>query len=110
MSDQHKSIMKRICSFNDYYLCQSLKNIKEKIKNTEISENIKQVVNNSEQKNTLKLTFNGNIYDLTYNDRKYTVYALSLASMLFHSFKHKLRLRVFIPYYIFYSMLLCHEN
>ena len=65
-------------------------------------------VNNCKNKNTIQL----GTLNITYINRKTFVFLLSITSLIFASYKlnTSIKLRWFIPYYLFYSLLLCREN
>jgi molybdenum cofactor biosynthesis enzyme MoaA len=107
---QPKYIETRIQNPVDYYTYQFLRKFKKSINDSELFQNFQEIINRSEEKNTLKLKLSTNTYNLTYNDRKYLVYGLSIASLALHSLRNKFRVRVLIPYYVFWSTLFCHEN
>ena len=111
MSDQQPRFLeKRIENPIDYHLYQYMRKFKKSIRNSELYQNVEEIINRSEEQHTLKLNLFGNTYRLTYNDRKYLVFGLSIFSTAMHAMRYKYRLRVIIPYYLFWSCLLCHEN
>src|SRR5690348_12133910 len=103
-------LQKRIENPIDYHMSEYLKQFKKSIRNSELFQSVQEIINRSEEKNTLQLSLLSNKYELTYNDRKYLVYGLSIFSTLLHTMRYKFRLRTLVPYYVFWSGLFCHEN
>jgi len=71
------------------------------------------IVEQSNIKNTIPIELSkNNRYSLSYRDRKLTVFGLTFSSVVFHFMRanSNFKLRWTIPYYIFYSLLLCREN
>ncbi len=66
------------------------------------------LIENAENRNTLKMYLFGQNFDMTYSDRKYIVYGLTLVSIFKRNFRPVLRRA--IPFYVFYSLLICREN
>jgi hypothetical protein len=108
--EQPRYLEKRIENPVDYYIYQTLKKFKKSIRDSELFQNVQEIVNRSEEGNTLKMSLFGKIYEMKYSDRKNLVYGLSFLSTAIHSMKKKIRFRVLIPYYVFWSSLICHEN
>jgi hypothetical protein len=108
--EQPKYLQKRIEHPMENYTNEFLKRFKRSIVDSELFQNISELINRSDDRNTLKFNFLSKPYDMTYNDRKYLVYGLTISSMLLHSMRYKFRLRTLIPYYIMWSGLFCHEN
>jgi hypothetical protein len=112
MSDQQQPryLEKRIENPIDYYTYQTLTKFKKSIRNSELFQNVQEIVNRSEDKNTLNLSLFGKNFELSYHDRKNMVYGLTVFSMALHSMRNKLRFRTLVPYYVFWSSLMCREN
>ncbi len=66
------------------------------------------LIENAENKNTLKMYLFGQNFEMTYTDRKYVVYGLTLLSLFKRNFRPVIRRA--IPFYVFYSLLICREN
>jgi hypothetical protein len=110
MSDYPQFLEKRIENPIDYYMYQYLKKLKMSIRDSELFQNVEEIINRSQDKNLLQLSLFGKSFDVSYTNRKYIVYGLSLFSTALHSMNNKYRLRTILPYYVFWSSLLCHEN
>ena len=78
------------------------------VKNSSPYIAILNIIENAENRKTLKLNLFNQNFEMTYNDRKYIVYGLTLASLFTRNFKPVVRRA--IPYYVLYSLLICREN
>lgn len=71
------------------------------------------IVKQCNYKNTIDFHLNNEKYTIEYKQRKIAVILLSTTSVLAHFIRSRskaLKLRWFIPYYVFYSILFCREN
>jgi hypothetical protein len=71
------------------------------------------IVEQSNNKNTIPIEFSKDKRcSLSYRDRKLAVFGLTFSSVVYHFMRanSNFKLRWTIPYYVFYSLLLCREN
>jgi hypothetical protein len=71
------------------------------------------IVEQSNNKNTISVDLNkNNNLSISYRDRKMAVFGLTFSSVFFHFLRanSNFKIRWAIPYYVFYSVLLCREN
>ena len=71
------------------------------------------IVEQSNSKNTISVDLTKNNHlAISYRDRKMAVFGLTFSSVVFHFLmaNSKFKIRWAIPYYVFYSVLLCREN
>jgi len=71
-------------------------------------------ISQSNNKNTISINLTRREYLIKYTDRKVMAFSLSIFSALIHYLRSKdftrFKVRWIIPYYIFYSLLICREN
>lgn len=71
------------------------------------------LIENSNYKNMIQLKFNNRSYKITHTDRKMTVLVLTVTGAIVHylrSRRDKFKFKWLIPYYVFFSLILCREN
>ncbi len=72
------------------------------------------LVQQSNNKNLVILKFRNKELPLSYNKRKIGVYSFTVASAIAYHFSKshntRFKFRWFIPFYVFYSLLICREN
>lgn len=72
----------------------------------------KKIIGNSNEKKIIRINLNRE-YIITHTDRKIAVFLLTMASLSIKYFMNPntgLKLRIFVPYYIFFSMLFNREH
>lgn len=88
--------------------------MQEFFKKVNVFSTIDDVVSKANYKNEVSFSIANNQYNLTYKDRKITVLGLTAATWLVYSMRTmKIRphlLRIVLPYYCLYSLLICREN
>ncbi len=71
------------------------------------------VIENSNYKNMIEIKFNKRTFKITHTDRKISVFVLTITGGIVHylrSTKDKFKFKWLIPYYVFFSLILCREN
>jgi hypothetical protein len=72
------------------------------------------IIERSNYKNLIQLKLNNNrVYNITHTDRKLSVVVLTVTGTILHyltSKKNSFKFKWLIPYYVFFSLLLCREN
>ena len=91
----------------------NLPEIKNIILNNQIVKIPLTIIENSNYKNLIEVKLFDTNYQITYTDRKVSVIALTFTGVIAHYLRSnmsKFRLRWLIPYYVFFSLILCREN
>jgi hypothetical protein len=85
----------------------------EFIKNNKYSNTINNFIENSCERKLIIVKFENKELKIAYADRKIAVLVLTFSSMIAYFIKNRtsrIKFRLFFPYYLFYSLLLCREN
>jgi len=72
------------------------------------------IIEKSNYKNLIQVKLNEDrVYNITHTDRKLTVAVLTVSGTVLHYLtnkKNRFKFKWLIPYYVFFSLLLCREN
>jgi hypothetical protein len=93
--------------------CKGVNLFEEKVLNNYYFNLPNSIVKQCNNKNRIEFHLKQENYTIEYKQRKIAVILLSSSSMLTHFVRSRskaLKIRWFIPYYIFYSLLFCREN